>query len=353
MENTDNLVYTAFVYTDNSYIRGKNAVATAIVSGFAIPGGNTVAVEGTVSVSGTTSVPAVFDYQVTDVQITNPGLEYDVAPVVLFKTNCDNPGKGAEAYAIVENGKVIDVVITNPGSGYTEPPEIIFAKRYEIIRPKTPLFTRKEIVLDIGLNDKQALPVSPAFSVVNQSEEEYLLPLVFANVTTTSTTVIEVENKTNRDTSQPGLAYVLQTFDQNKFKYEPLNLNDPLTPYLGTGVTLETVTRYAPTLTIGDFTSHLGSTRGSSEPAIVNFSEDSYISYGLELDGDITDSDDTITVVGDLSNFPPEGYLEFGNEIVYYASISGQSFINCQRGMFTTIATSHTTGDYLRLAWRG
>ena len=353
LENTDNLVYTAFVYTDNSYIRGKNAVATAIVSGFAIPGGNTVAVEGTVSVSGTTSVPAVFDYQVTDVQITNPGLEYDVAPVVLFKTNCDNPGKGAEAYAIVENGKVIDVVITNPGSGYTEPPEIIFAKRYEIIRPKTPLFTRKEIVLDIGLNDKQALPVSPAFSVVNQSEEEYLLPLVFANVTTTSTTVIEVENKTNRDTSQPGLAYVLQTFDQNKFKYEPLNLNDPLTPYLGTGVTLETVTRYAPTLTIGYFTSHLGSTRGSSEPAIVNFSEDSYISYGLELDGDITDSDDTITVVGDLSNFPPEGYLEFGNEILYYASISGQSFINCQRGMFTTIATSHTTGDYLRLAWRG
>jgi hypothetical protein len=295
----------------------------------------------------------VYDYQVTDVSITNPGLEYDVAPIVLFKTNCDNPGSGAEAYARVENGKVVDVVVTNPGSGYTEPPEIIFAKRYEIIRPKTPLFVKKEIVVDVSLNDKETVPVSPAFSVSNVSEEEYLLPIVLSSVTTSNTTVIKTENKTNRDTSQPGLAYVLQTFDQNKFKYEPLNINDPLTPYLGTGVTLETVSRYAPTLTIGDFTSHLGSTRGSSEPAIINFGEDSYISYGVQLDGDINSSSSTIIVTGDLTNFPPQGYIEFGNELVYYSSISGQSFINCQRGVLNTVATSHTSGDYLRLAWRG
>ena len=45
------------------------------------------------------SIPTVFEYQVTGAQITNPGLEYDVAPEVIFKTTCDNPGVGARGYA--------------------------------------------------------------------------------------------------------------------------------------------------------------------------------------------------------------------------------------------------------------
>lgn len=327
LENTDNLVYTAFVYTDNSYIRGKNAVANATIGGI--------------------------NNGVTGINVTNSGLEYDVAPMVLFKTNCDNPGKGAEAYARIENGKIIDVIVTNPGSNYTEPPELIFAKRYEIIRPKSPLFVNSELVLDVGLNDSKALTISPAFTVISDNYEEYLLPIALTNLSSISTTVVGIENVTNRDSSQPGLAYVLGTFDQNKFKYEPKNINDPLSAYLGTRVTLDTVSSYAPTLTIGDFTTHSGSTRGSSEPAIINFGEDSYISYGLTLDENINDIDDTITVLGNLSNFPPTGYVEFGNEIVEYASISGQTLVGCIRGSFNTTATSHTLGDYLRLAWRG
>ena len=349
LENTDNLVYTAFVYTDNSYIRGKNAVASAVVSGVPIIGGNTVTVSGTVAVSGTTAVPAVYDYQVTGVNITNSGLEYDVAPIVLFKTNCDNPGKGAEAYAEITNGKVTNVVITNPGGGYTEPPELIFAKKYEIIRPKTPIFTKQEVVLDVGLNDKQAVPVTIGFNIVSENDEEYLLPIVMSQLTSTNTTVIEVESKTNKDTSQPGLAYVLNTFDQNKFKYEPINLNDPLAPYLGTGVTIEMMNTYAPALTIEDFETHAGSSRGATEPAIINIGFDSYISYGLTLTNSISDIDTTITVTGDVSNFPPAGYLEFGNETIEYTSISGQDFTVVRS--FGSVA--HTAGDYLRLAWRG
>ena len=85
---------------------------------------------------GTQGVPPVFDYQVTGVNITNSGLEYDVAPIVLFKTECNNPGTGAEAYTEITNGRVTNVVVTNPGSGYTEAPELIFAKKYEIIEFK-------------------------------------------------------------------------------------------------------------------------------------------------------------------------------------------------------------------------
>ena len=85
----------------------------------------------------------------TGAQITNPGLEYDVAPEVLFKATCDNPGVGAKGYAEITNGKVTNVVITDGGSGYTDAPEIIFAKKYEIIEPYI-LFT-KDIVIDIGV----------------------------------------------------------------------------------------------------------------------------------------------------------------------------------------------------------
>lgn len=349
LENTDNLVYTAFVYTDNSYIRGKNAVASAVVSGVPVVGGNTVTVSGTVAVSGTTGVPPVYDYQVVGFNITNPGLEYDVAPIVLFKTNCDNPGKGAEAYAEITNGKVTNIVVTNPGGGYTEAPELIFAKKYEIIRPYTPIFTKQEVVLDVGLNDKQAVPVSTGFNVIADIDEEHLLPIVMSQLTSSNTTVLEVENKTNRDTSQPGLAYVLNTFDQNKFKYEPINLNDPLAPYLGTGVTIEMMNRYAPTLTIEDFETHAGSSRGATEPAIINIGLDSYISYGLTLTNSISNLATTITVTGDVSNFPPTGYLEFGNETIEYTSIAGQDF-TVIRG---SGSVGHSAGDYLRLAWRG
>ena len=96
---------------------------------------------------------------------------------------------------------------------------MIFAKKYEIIRPKTPIFTKQEVVLDVGLNDKQAVPVTIGFNIVSENDEEYLLPIVMSQLTSTNTSVIEIENRTNRDTSQPGLAYVLNTFDQNKFKY--------------------------------------------------------------------------------------------------------------------------------------
>ena len=347
LENTDNLLYTSFVYTDNSYIRGKNAVANAIVTGVTVSGGNTVGVEDTMGVSNTIGIPPVFDYQVSGVNITNPGLEYDVAPIVLFKVECGNPGTGAKAYAEITNGRVTNVVITNPGSGYTEPPELIFAKKYEIIRPKTPLFSKKETTVI----SNTTVPIT-GFSVVSDRDEEFLLPIVVSQLTSSNTTVVEVENKMIRNTSDSGLAYNLQTFDNNKFQYEPQDLNDPLASYVGTGVTIEHMNRYAPALTVGDFTTHRGVSQGATERSIINIGPEAYVAYGLTLNGNINDTVTTITVTGDVSNFPPAGYLEFGNEIVQYTSISGQNF-TVVRGALATTAIAHTSGDYLRLAWRG
>ena len=349
LENTDNLLYTAFVYTDNEYIRGKNAVANAVVTGVTVSGGNTVGIEDTVGINDTMGIPPVFDYQVTGVNITNPGLEYDVAPEVLFKVTCDNPGTGAEAYAEITNGKVTNVVITNPGSGYTSAPELIFAKKYEIIRPHTPLFFKKDIVVDYTAEGGNA---GLGFTVNNESEIEDLRPLVISQISTERTTHVETLLHNADRTNEPGLAYNLNTFDQIKFQFEPQELNDPLANYLGTGVTIEHMTRYAPNITIGDFTTHAGVAYGSAGGVIINIPTDAYVSYGLTLNGAINDAVTTVTVTGDVSNFPPAGYLEFGDETMEYTSISGQDF-TVVRGSKSTTATAHADGDYLRLAWRG
>ena len=349
LENTDNLLYTAFVYTDNEYIRGKNAVANAVVTGITVSGGNSVGIEDTVGINDTMGIPPVFDYQVTGVNITNPGLEYDVAPEVLFKVTCDNPGTGAEAYAEITNGKVTNVVITNPGSGYTAAPELIFAKKYEIVRPHTPLFFKKDIVVDYTAEGGNA---GLGFTVNNESEIEDLRPLVISQISTERTTHVETLLHNADRTNEPGLAYNLNTFDQIKFQFEPQELNDPLANYLGTGVTIEHMTRYAPNITIGDFTTHAGVAYGSAGGVIINIPTDAYVSYGLTLNGAINDAVTTVTVTGDVSNFPPAGYLEFGDETMEYTSISGQDF-TVVRGSKSTTATAHADGDYLRLAWRG
>jgi hypothetical protein len=85
---------------------------------------------------------------------------------------------------------------------------------------------------------------------------------------------------------------------------------------------------------------------------MINIGPEAYVSYGLTLNGAINDTVTTIRVTGNVSNFPPTGYLEFGDETVEYTSISGQDF-TVVRGSKSTTATSHTDTDYLRLAWRG
>lgn len=337
LENTDNLVYTAFVYTDSAYIRGKNAVAQATVSGVTVPGGNTVTASGTVSVSGTFGVPPVFNYQVTGVVVNDPGLEYDVAPIVLFQTKCNNPGKGAEAYATVVNGKIQSVTVTNPGSGYTEAPDVIFAKKYEIIKPQTPLFVRKETIVNVPLNEDDVAVISPGFTADStQVEEEFTIPLIYTDISLTKNIVLEVENKTNRDPARPALAYTLQTFDQNKFKYEPLNINDPLTAYLGTNVNIENVSRYAPSLTLGDFTTHAGRSVGPSDPAVINYGEDSYMAFGFTLPNGAGINDDVIQIDGNLTNVPSSGFIELGNELIDASRISGPTTPGVQAAVDVT-----------------
>jgi hypothetical protein len=60
-------------------------------------------------------------FRVQNVEITNPGFGYTVAPTVGFY---GGDGSGASAYATIADGIVGIITITNPGSGYTGVPDI-------------------------------------------------------------------------------------------------------------------------------------------------------------------------------------------------------------------------------------
>jgi hypothetical protein len=328
---SDNYQYSASVYTDNSFIRGKNAVATAVISGGSI----------------------------IRVDINNRGIDYDVPPVVLFKGSCTNSGVSAAAYATIKNKQVENVIITNPGSGYTSAPDVLFLKKYEIIKQKYPIKISKEIIVGSKLYDGNAAPVSLGLNVVEDRYEQYELPRISTQITTSTERTVEIQSETNRDPSRPALAYVLETLDNNKFTYEPKELNANLSseeaPYLYQGMTIESFSRYFPNLTIGDFTERTGRTTGSNETNIMNIAQDGYVVFGATLASGITSSGTTIVASGltSLAKFPSSGYIQFGDETISYASISGVTLLNCARGINSTTPVTHNQGDYFNLAWRG
>ena len=356
---SDNYQYNAAIYTDNSFIFGKNAVGIAVMSGVTIPNGNTVTISGTVSISGIVEIPPVYNYGVSKVNILNPGIDYETPPIVIFKTACNNPGTGADGYAVIQNKQIQNVVVTNPGSGYTSAPDVLFLKKYQVIRQKYPIKISKEIIVNTGLNDGNSTPVSLGLNVVKDHYEQYELPRVVTEITTSMQKTIQIESESNKNPSSPALSYVLANLDSNKFTYEPkepyANLNSTEAPYLYQGMTIETFSRYFPNLTINDFITRAGRTTGSGETNIMNISQDGYVTFGAKLANTITSSETTIIASGvtSLSKFPSSGYIQFGNEIISYTSISGVTLLNCARGINSTTATSHNQGDYFNLSWRG
>lgn len=65
------------------------------------------------------------------------------------------------------------------------------------------------------------------------------------------------------------------------------------------------------------------------------------------LDGDITDSDTTISLAsatgGDL--FPSTGYIIIGSEVISYTGVSADDLTGCTRGELGTTAAAHSNGD--------
>lgn len=60
------------------------------------------------------------------------------------------------------------------------------------------------------------------------------------------------------------------------------------------------------------------------------------------LDGDISSTDTTITVVN-ASSLAAQGYIYIGSELISYQNVSGNQLLNCNRGQGNTTAVAHLT----------
>jgi len=326
---SDMLQYICLIFDDNSYVRGKNAVAAAVISG---------------STSGVTSVT-----------LLNGGFDYDTAPIIVFRNSCDNPGSGAKAEPVMRNGSVIDINVLNPGSGYTSAPEVIFAKKYEIIRQKYPVYTRDNVEVSYTPPAYQTGNLLSINSTISSTvsgtvaERDITVPTISVLMNTISTPVVVMQNP---ETDNIGNS--LGIFEHNAFGYEPLNVNGDNPSILGSNTNLETFIRLYPNLTISDFVNRSNQTTGVNEFNEFNLGLETYITVGASLASGITDTDTEIVVSGNTNYFPTvSGYVLFGNEIAQYTTISGQTLLNVARGLNTTTASGHSVGEYFNIAWRG
>jgi len=64
------------------------------------------------------------------------------------------------------------------------------------------------------------------------------------------------------------------------------------------------------------------------------------------LDGDITDSDTTISLDTDAgATFPSTGYIMIGSEIITYSGVTTDDLTGCSRGVLGSTAAAHSDGD--------
>jgi len=66
--------------------------------------------------------------------------------------------------------------------------------------------------------------------------------------------------------------------------------------------------------------------------------------YDIKLVTDI-ESDSVNIPVTDETNLDPSGYIRMGDEIIYYASINGNTLEGCERGYFNTVAEEHSADE--------
>lgn len=71
------------------------------------------------------------------------------------------------------------------------------------------------------------------------------------------------------------------------------------------------------------------------------------INITSELDGAITSTDTTISLASAQGGeqFPEEGYIIVGSEIITYTGVDGDDLTGCSRGVLGTTAATHANGD--------
>lgn len=120
--------------------------------------------------------------QVVGVNLKFGGSGYDSPPFVVFEDSC-NRGRGASAYAEIENGQVTSIILVNSGGGYLNQPD----GTDEFGTPEEPLVPQEQNVRDyIGcLRDFQVLNTGYGYSVNDSITLDPDIPNLQASVSIT------------------------------------------------------------------------------------------------------------------------------------------------------------------------
>ena len=283
--------YIALIYNDDSFVTGKNGVATAVLSGIQVASG--------IVTSG-----------IGRIEVNNGGVGYDVAPIVVFKSTCDNPGKGASAKVNVKNGVIDSIDVISTGSGYTKAPEVIITKSFKIIRNQYPVYSYEntQVTIHPDLNTANLL------SVINEVTRTKTIPtqtlvdatanilVEFNKILLLNTGLVDDAinpnsvnsgaNEISTDATALKLGVKLINFFENRFAYQPGASEGFAT---NNGLTVGQLASYMPALTLQDVIDRPGSEKGAdfSDPSY-NFGLDSYVTFGTTLASGVTESGTTI-----------------------------------------------------------
>lgn len=385
VENLGVKEYITLIYNDDSFVKGKNGVGTAVLSGIQVASG--------VVTSG-----------IGGVIINNGGVGYDVAPIIVFKSTCDNPGRGAQAKANVTNGVITSIEMTSFGSGYTKAPEVVVTKAFKIIRNQYPVYsyenTQVTIYPEIStanmlgiVNEIIRTKTIPTLELVNATAN---ILTEFSKILLLNTGLVDDainpdsvlgDNKISTEAKALKLGVKLINFFENRFSYQPGQSEGFAT---NNGLTVGQLASYMPTLTLQDVIDRPGSEKGAnfSDPSF-NFGLDSYVTFGSTLASGITASGDTVyltTTAGfrgnhnyfryseqfeesswirtnsaiavDLTYLTPAGFVE--SEVIIASQVSGihgvhQDYDYAVSGVTFTLSVYAREGgfDYMKLTMSG
>lgn len=270
--------------------------------------------------------------------------KYLIAPEITFVQK-DSFGGGAEAKVIIFNGEIIDVMITNPGYGYSSPPIAYVTRGYNVVKN---INRKSQSFIDTYTNSNVTYAESlDIYSIINiNAPQEGIYPTGFAY--------------TNQFNSEDNLSIVFEKTIQSISKALPLKVPSKLIERklsyssnqqssIIKSNTSELIGTTFKLIDKKDFSINKESLLSSKTILLTtdintNISD---ISYCSVLDAPV-DIDDTIMYVQNTNNFPESGIVLLGREYIAYERKASDRLIGLQRGYNNSLIDNHSPGDLLK-----
>lgn len=271
-----------------------------------------------------------------------PGVYIDFIPV-------DNNGGGAQAKVFIWNGNVVSVELVRGGSGYTQPPIAVVTRGYDIIKSQRNIQSNILRTLNINLETKATIYSQQVTLVVpNLFETGSYLPIGLADPFDEFVINKFIESEVVGDNTQFSLTAIPQEIvigGEGFVSDVDVAMGDlPLEtllikPQESSAIVGATTTTAASLLILSE--SRVGAGDTLITPEALN-----QIATVININFNIGD---TTLFVTSTDQFPDEGLLIVGTEVMTYSSKLPDRFFIDIRGAEGTIEADHFVGDIVKI----